>query len=161
MINLAMEGREPFHLGITVPSLHASMEKLGREEGLEWAIPVRRKGPILTPAGQVDRDMWITYSCYGPFYHELVEYVDDTAYQHATGGPPKRHVGYWSENFHDEIDRLESLGLRCELSGVNKSGERSEFAYHLDSKTGLWIELVDVAGRDTLEAWTSRPYNPN
>jgi hypothetical protein len=105
--------------------------------------------------------MWITYSCYGPFYHELVQYVDDTAYQHATGGPPQRHVGYWVDDFHGEIARLESLGLRCELSGVDDRGDRREFAYHLDTSTGLWVELVDSAGREALETWTSRPYSPN
>ncbi|OLT18639.1 hypothetical protein BJF78_00565 [Pseudonocardia sp. CNS-139] len=157
MIEAALGHREFFHIGSAVPSLRSAMVDLSSSLGVGWAAPYRRTGAVMTRIGPVHRDMWITYSAPGPIHLELIEYVDDEAYRHMTGGPPQHHIGFWSDTFHADIARLESLGMPCEASGVDDAGRRTEFAYHRDPHTGMWIELVDTAGRRVLQKWTSRP----
>ncbi|MET7400375.1 VOC family protein [Dactylosporangium sp. NPDC005572] len=143
-----------FHTGVVVDDLDEAMRRLGDTLGLAWATPVQRTGPISTPAGPVFRDMRITYSLGGPHHLELIEYLDDSAYRFMTGGPPLHHVGYWADDFHAEIARLESIGFPCEASGLDENGSRAEFAYHRNPHSGLWIEIVDSAGKPRFDAWT-------
>jgi hypothetical protein len=146
---------EFFHVGTVVPNLEQAMRHMTTALGTRWAQPVRRTGPIHTPAGPVDRDMVITYSRGGPTHVELIEYLDDTAYHHLTGGPPMHHIGYWSKDFHQDIARLDALGFPSECSGIASDGGHSEFSYHRNPHSGLWIELVDDTHRHRIQAWTA------
>jgi hypothetical protein len=144
-----------FHTGITVDDLGEAMREMTERLGLAWAEPVRRTGAVHTPSGPIGRDMIITYSRGGPHHIELVQYIDDTAYRHLAGGPPRHHIGFWAGDFLADIARLEGLGYRCECSGVGSDGGRCEFAYHHDPRSDTWIELVDARRRPAFEAWTA------
>jgi Glyoxalase/Bleomycin resistance protein/Dioxygenase superfamily len=150
-----LAGADLFHTGLTVPDLDSAMKDLGQLWGLVWAGPVRRTGPLHTPAGVQPRDMRITYSRGGPHHIELVEYIDDTAYTFMTDGPPQHHVGHWSHDFRGDIARLEESGFPCEASGIAQDGGRGEFSYHRNPHNGGWIELVDARGQRAFSAWTA------
>lgn len=146
-----------FHTGITVDDIDKAMAGLTATLGIQWASPVRRTGPVHTPDGPLPRDMIITYSRGGPHHIELIQYLDDTAYRHLTGGPPQHHIGFWSDDFAADIARLEELGYRRECSGVAADGGHTEFSYHLQPQSGTWIELVDSRSKASINAWTALP----
>ncbi|MFE7421097.1 VOC family protein [Rhodococcus sp. NPDC057529] len=146
-----------FHTGLIVGSIDAAMADLGPALGLEWAPVVRRTGPIHTPAGLQPRDMVITYSRGIGQHIELVEYLDDTAYRHMQGGPA-HHIGFWVDDLVSSMDALAALGFPSEAAGAGDGGTVSEFSYHFNRHSGIWIEIVDAAARPGIERWT-RP-NP-
>jgi Glyoxalase/Bleomycin resistance protein/Dioxygenase superfamily len=142
-----------FHTGIVVDSLDRAMRELGTACNLRWAAPVRRTGPIHTPAGLQPRDMVITYSKGSGQHIELVEYLDDTAYRHMRDGPA-HHIGFWVDDLAASMAALESLGFPSEAAGAGAGGSVREFSYHHNPHAAIRLEIVDTAIRPGFERWT-------
>jgi catechol 2,3-dioxygenase-like lactoylglutathione lyase family enzyme len=84
-----------------------------------------------------------------------------------------QHVAYWTEQFDEDLARLDAQGFKVAMSG--EVGERGRFVYfepaaHAGVHPGTVIELSEVAGpkgklfrmiREASEGWDGRdPVRP-
>lgn len=143
-----------YHTGVIVDDLDEAMKLWGTALGLHWAPTLTSTVPLLCPTGIEPREIVYTYSLEGPHHIELLEQVNPAPYLNLTGGRHIHHLGYYTPDLPGESARLESLGLRRELSGVTDTGEVTRATFHINPVSpGMWIELVDQSVADVTDAW--------
>jgi hypothetical protein len=126
--------RHPFfQIGLIVDDLDVAMEELGSALGIEWGPPQERRLGDVTCR--------ITFGRHGPPYIELIEGKTGSPWD-PDGGYRLDHIGYWTEDVAAESARLDQAGMPLEVDGSRMSGQ---WRYHRGSRTGLRVELVDVA----------------
>lgn len=137
------------HAGVVVADLDASMERLGRDLGLQWAEVLDWELELETPDGIVTAVSRFTYSRGdGPGIELLQEQPGSvwTCDGHAT-----HHLGFWSSDLVGDVGALQATGseLVATLAGAGPSG----FAYLAHPGGGPLVELVDDALRPRFERW--------
>ena len=113
----------------------------------------------------------------GPLQMELIQTRNDAPSMYRdflrAGNLGLQHVAYWTEQFDDDLTRLDAQGFEVAMSG--EVGERGRFVYfepaaHAGVHPGTVIELSEVAGpkgklfrmiREASEGWDGRdPVRP-
>ena len=113
----------------------------------------------------------------GPLQVELIQTRNDAPSMYRdflrAGNLGLQHVAYWTEQFDDDLARLDAQGFKVAMSG--EVGERGRFVYfepaaHAGVHPGTVIELSEVAGpkgklfrmiREASEGWDGRdPVRP-
>jgi len=88
----------PFQVGIFVQDLDAAMAQVGSALGLTWSEISSRE---LEEGGRLR----VVFSKQGPPHIELIEGPPGSPWD-STAGPRIDHLGYWSDDFAAERDRL-------------------------------------------------------
>jgi hypothetical protein len=87
----------------------------------------------------------VVFSIQGPLHIELIEGPPGSAWD-STGGPRVDHLGYWSDDFPADRDRLQADGL-----AVVRGNDRRT---HHQTAHGIRIELFDASNRaDFYRRW--------
>ena len=143
-----------FHTGIIVEDLEASMNVLSSLDGMRWAPPRVTTTPMIGPQGHIPREVRFTYSLDGPHYVELLQQAETAPYDILTGGRRIHHLGYLAKDLAADSERLDALGFRREMYGIDDNGAISRATYHYhDLFPGMWVELVDPLVWADLSAW--------
>ena len=142
---------ETFHVGIRVPDIHAAMAELGAGHGVTWCELQHRRQQIWTPAaGQLETDLWFTYSKEGPLHLELLQGEDGTVWD--TSAPGLHHTGVWVENVGAVTQRLIDEGW--DLVGAQTSPDKGFGIYsYVQSPNGFIVEPVWAGVKPRFEAW--------
>jgi len=128
----------PFQIGIFVQDLEAAMTQVGSALGLTWSDIRDRE---LDDGGHLR----VVFSHQGPPHIELIEGPPGSAWD-ASAGPRIDHLGYWSDDFAADRDRLERDGVP-EIRGDHRRT-------HHQTAHGFRIELFDDRTRDGFyEQW--------
>ncbi|BCP15562.1 VOC family protein [Mycobacterium paraintracellulare] len=106
----------PFHIGIAVPDLARGLEEFSDLFGVTWR-PVQEVPLSLTDehGHRHDVTMQVTFSLTSPFALELWEAIPGTPLA-APEGTFVHHLGYWTDNFESERQRLTDLGYPAILT---------------------------------------------
>lgn len=142
---------EIFHVGNVVDDLESSMERYGRALGLRWATPRSVSVPFLTANGLVYVDSVVTYSTAPPVHIELAQAVGDL--YTPDDGPRMHHVGVWTPDVLASSARLVDQGFPLHATIQSLTGASPSYVFHKDPGGGLFIELCDDAGRESVCAW--------
>lgn len=142
---------EIFHVGNIVDDLETSMRRYGQGLGLKWATPRLVRVPFLTDVGVVHVDSAVTYSTTPPVHIELAQAVGDL--YTPVGGPRMHHIGVWTADVPLSSQRLASQGFPIHAAIQSAGGANPSYVFHKDPGGGLFIELCDEAGRESVCAW--------
>ena len=140
---------EHTHAGVVVEDLEASMARLGRDLGVQWASVIEWDLEILTPTGRQVATSRFTYSCGNGPGIELLQAQAGTVW--TTTGHTTHHLGFWSTSMQDDADQLEARGysLMATLADDAPSG----FAYFAHPEGGPLLELVDSRLEPKFRRW--------
>lgn len=146
----------PFHAGIVTADMDGTMAALAETFQLTW-VPLGRPDVVHhTAKGPVRPSPRVSYSRQGPPYWEILETAPGTVYDlHA--GTHLHHVGYWTDDFSEDLSAAQREGWSVEAVMKDASGNEITFAY-LTRPGQLRVELVDAAQRSGLEALLSNPF---
>jgi hypothetical protein len=59
----------------------------------------------------------------------------------------------WTPDLPGEVARLEALGFRSEMSGIQNGQFPSSYSYHYNHHGGLWIEVLSQELYEGLESY--------
>ncbi len=152
-----VELTNPFHVGVVVADVEEAMARISEGTGLAWHSVQSVDLNLLVEGEVVPAGVRFTYSVDGPLQIELAS------------GPPGsfwdvdlygglNHLGYWTENLHDDVAALRATGCELIFGGAGTEtmlkGEATleGFAF-LMSPIGQRIELIDVAMRPAFDRW--------
>jgi len=126
----------PWHLGLAVPDLEAGLKEFSELFGIAWR-PVREVPLRLTDQDGRAHDVTVrvTFSLTSPFALELWEAVPGTPLA-APEGTTVHHVGYWTDDFDAEHQRLTELGYPAFMTSSGMVMHRGP--------GGLGVEPEDV-----------------
>lgn len=144
---------ELYHTGIVVDDLDEAMSLLTRIAGLQWASPQVIGGLVKTSKGPLYRSSRFTYSIEGPHHVELIQHLDSTAWETATGGRFVHHLGFWVDDLQQGMNSMNDLGLTAELHGLDAQGRPTSPSFHRHAGSGLWFELIDSSSRAAMARW--------
>ena len=144
-----------FHTGMVVDRLKPAMDAIGAALGLSWAEPATVSSQVWVRGEIAPRDSLVTISVEGPHHIELIELGSPSPDEQLTGGARVHHVGMWTPDLPAEVDRLEALGFRSELSGVREGEHPTSYSYHYNHHGGLWIEVLSQDLYEGLELYLS------
>ncbi len=140
------------HLGMVVPDLEAAMAEHRRLLGLSWPeIKVLEDVYRLPDGATRTVPLRVVFSREGPPYLELIEAVPGTPWTVPSGGG-LHHVAYWSETLLEDVATFVEAGLDVELTRAGPEIAQG-FSYRV-CESGTRVELIDVAARPAIEAWT-------
>lgn len=139
----------PFHIGITTPDLHNSMETLSTALGISWSpigggdseMPVIGGGTQPRPISTVSKE--------GPIFIDLIKGAPGSLWD--TASPRIHHFAYWTDDLQGDVKRLEGEGWKPEMTFPDEDGNPTVFAY-LVRDDGFRLELIDRAGQDAFMA---------
>ena len=108
---------DPFHVGIVVADVEEAMAQISEAAGLAWHSVQSVDLNLLVEGEVVPAAVRFTYSVDGPLQIELAS------------GPPGsfwdvdlygglNHLGYWTENLHDDIAALQAGGCKLLYGGA-------------------------------------------
>jgi catechol 2,3-dioxygenase-like lactoylglutathione lyase family enzyme len=142
---------ETFHVGIRVPDIHAAMADLGKGHGVTWAELQHRQQSVWTPStGQIETELWFTYSQQGPVHLELLQGQPGTLWD--TSVPGIHHTGVWVADVKAVTERL--IGEGWTLIGAQAAPEQGFGAFsYVQSPSGLVIEPVWDAVKPVFAKW--------
>ena len=165
--------------GYVVNDIEQAMDYWSRELGIgPWfynpKVPIvnyRYRGETHEPHNSV------ALANSGPLQMELIQTRNDAPSMYRdflrAGNLGLQHVAYWTEQFDEDLARLDAQGFKVAMSG--EVGERGRFVYfepaaHAGAHPGTVIELSEVAGpkgklfrmiREASEGWDGRdPVRP-
>ncbi|MFI5046202.1 MAG: VOC family protein [Acidimicrobiia bacterium] len=155
----------PFHVGIATPDVGALLASLGPTPGATWVDLPRPAVPHATPDGPVTPSSRVVWSSAGPFHTEVLQAEPGTVYD-PRRGTHVHHLGYWADDVAAAVAAREADGWSLEVTMFDDDRRPSSFAYmsppgmsppgmspHGPSSVGEpWIELIDRANREWLEA---------
>lgn len=148
MAELALQ-EAPYHVGIVVDDLEATMAAHTVAMGSEWASVQALTVELCDAEGCTSTPVRMTYTRQGPTYVELIEAVPGTVWTASEG---VHHLGVWCDDVDAESRRLEAEGFAPLAWARGRDGKRAWFAYH--SVPGLGrLELVDRRSRPAFERW--------
>lgn len=136
------------HVASIVPDLDRAMREMSEQIGARWATPRCSEGSTLEmPDGpHTTYDMRVVMSLQGPPYLELLEGSQDPkSIWNIAEGPRFHHIGYYVENWRQEMNRLEQLGMIVEAVG-------SGMAYIRDPM-GIRYEIMSWKGKNLVFDW--------
>lgn len=145
-----------YHVGIVVADVVSAQRTLTEQLGVAW-------GPILHLDTNEFRDgegrdlilpNTLCYSVDDP-HLELIQEVPGSVWvrnEHSN----LHHIGFWSDDFPSESERLRRAGCPLQLCGRSGQMAPNQFAYH-GHELGIRIEIVDAALRPTIESFLFRP----
>lgn len=142
---------ETFHVGIRVPDIKAAMDELSQGHGVTWCELQHRRQQVWTEAtGQIETELWFTYSKEGPVHLELLQGEAGTIWD--TSVPGLHHTGVWVENVAATTTRLMAQGWT--LVGAQSSPADGFGVYsYVQSPNGLIVEPVWSAVKPRFEQW--------
>ena len=150
-----------FHTGMAVHNLDRAMADMSAAFGFHWATPFISEKSLRTPQGIRPRTWRLTYSIEGPHHIELFEQLDDTALTGLTGGAVVHHLGFEVDDVATQVERLESIGFRHELTDVGIPGTVGGNAFVYNHHGGLWLDLISTERRTRLNRWIDGGAPPN
>ena len=143
---------DPFHVGVRVIDLEASMKELEESLGVTWSSLQERDQRIWTPEGGATRTpLRFTYSSAGPVHIELLQGEPGTIWD-ATAGTGLHHTGVWSDDVRAETDALIAAGWTL-LAANQRPDEGYGTMTYLQAPWGFVLELVNAAVRPMFERW--------
>jgi len=140
--------KDLFHTGYIIEDIEASMASLTATFGYSWAEVADVTRSVETEQGMRLRRSLVTYSQEGPHHVELLELLEDTAWQTMPRGPGLPHLGYWSEDFDEDIAQLVRAGFKLYMRDTNATT-----AVHYSDAFGYYVELVNARDRPAIERW--------
>jgi hypothetical protein len=144
------KGMDLYHVGLTVPDLHAAMELYSGAFGFDWATVHVRNPTVIVDGEPRQAEIAVTYSVQGPPYLELVEERSGDIW--GSAGLSLTHVGFWAEDVDAARRGLEGMGLPTRMHAPVEDGSPMRYSYH-QTASGLWIELVDTRFKTELADW--------
>ena len=129
-----------YHVGLVVPDIEASAERLSVSVGYEWTQPIEYSVDIITTTGERQLPLRFMYSLEAP-HIELIAEVPGTPWT-ATRTAAAHHLGYFVDDIAAASKHLESAGFDLEAKPAGDLA--SSFAYFIDS-AGVRIEIVNRA----------------
>jgi hypothetical protein len=145
----------PWHTGIIVSDVEASMRDFSAATGCRWAVPSTVTPTIWTPHGEIDTTIVYTYSIGDEPRLELVVGEAGTPWDVQRFGGAD-HVCYWSDDIARDSAALDDLGFPLVATHAGGEGPRG-FVYHASPVPGMRIELIDRARKPEIEAWLAQP----
>ena len=149
----------PFHVGIATPDVGALLASLDSGPGWRWVDLPRPAVPHDTPAGPVAPSSRVVWSSVGPFHTEVLQAEPGTVYD------PRAAPTCTTSVTGPTTSPLRSPRAKPtdgpSRSRCSTSGRPSSFAYlsppgpSSPGRSGSgepWIELIDRANREWLEA---------
>lgn len=136
------------HVASIVPDLDRAMREMSEQIGATWATTRHSDAVMLQmPDGpHTTRNLRVVMSLQGPPYLELLEGSQDArSIWNIAGGPRFHHIGYYAEDWRQEVHRLEDLGMILEATG-------SGMAY-LRDPVGIRYEVMSWKGKDLVFDW--------
>jgi hypothetical protein len=127
-----------FHVGLVVPDFEAATRELPLALGLTF-----NESHESTYGPDTIR---VAYARPGPPFLEVVQGTPGGQWN-TEGGPRMDHVGYFSHDLEADIAQLEAAGLPLDIDGRVYG---NPFVYHRGTHTGMRIELIDGARRESL-----------
>jgi hypothetical protein len=145
----ALRHEDLYHTGIVVRDLDAAKGELHATLGVAWRDPIRYELPVLLEDGTRNVDFHAVYSVEGPHYLELVQAIEDTLW--STSGPGQaHHLGYWTDDVAGTSRALERAGAPRVAAIGTDTPEQPGFAAYHRGPSGLYVEVVDIVGREWL-----------
>jgi hypothetical protein len=141
----------PYHTGIVVEELDASIEQWEQATGVPWGAAYVGPLQVRTVATDVVSVVQMRLAYSSDLCIELVERRPGTCWEMPDGGVGVHHTGCWSEALEADATRLVGLGWPMVAHGVGEQGEFAVFSYHQVPGQGLF-ELVAAEARPMLEA---------
>ena len=126
----------PYHIGLSVSDLMQARETLGMTFGAQWTAEQCVQFP--------DYDFRYVFSLTGPPYLELCQGAPGSPFYRPEGGITLHHLGYWTDDFEADAQRMLGAGLQQEWEMM--SGGR-RLAAHFRAADGLVCELIDISRR--------------
>lgn len=135
------------HIGSIVPNLDHSMREMSAQIGATWTTPIVSDATLeLADGPHTTFGSRVVMSLQGPPYLELIEgSADPRSIWSIAEGPRFHHIGYYVENWRQEVKRLEALGLTVEAVG-------SGMAYVRDAM-GIRLEVMSWKGKNLVYDW--------
>jgi hypothetical protein len=144
------KGLDLYHIGVTVPDIHAAMEQYSAAFGFTWAR-IRESAPEVIADGERRRaEIAVTYSVQGPPYLELVQERSGSIW--GADGFALSHVGFWAQDLAAGQRALDESGLVARVHDIGPDGQAARYSYH-PFAGGLWIELVHTSFQAQLSGW--------
>jgi hypothetical protein len=146
----ALHPGQLFHVGFVVRDMDAAMAELGRDLQLNWKGGKPQSMRLQISGEEREIEMRIAHSVQGPPYLELIEARPNTPWD-VNGTIVQHHLCYWSADSAAVCARLEAAGYRRALGASGSGGG------YFVSPSGTYIEIINVALRDQLAGWISKP----
>jgi hypothetical protein len=140
-----------YHWGIVAVDFEATCDELAAVCGLTWAKPMRRQFAVRQLDGVAEVDFRLTYSIEGPPHYEVLEASPGSVWDPSVAGGV-HHLGFWSEDMAADAARLIAAGYPCGATADTPGGQPVGFSYHR-LRSGLWVELVDIARKPAYDQW--------
>src|ERR1700738_1733413 len=144
------KGVDFYHIGVTVPDVHAAMDRYSAAFGFTWARLHERSVRVIVDGTPRGAEIAVTYSLEGPPYLELVQERGGSVW--GADGFALTHAGFWAEDLEAAKRRLDESGLIARVHADTSGGGPMRFSYH-QFATGLLIELVTTTLNAELAHW--------
>jgi Glyoxalase/Bleomycin resistance protein/Dioxygenase superfamily len=143
----------PCHLGIIVENLSDAMARYSATLGVSWAQPQHHTTVFRFPSsGDRTVSLDVVWSLQGPVHYELIEARSNTIWSLENSGP-LHHVGYWTSNLLDGVERLQKRGSTVEVT-LPGDAPVSGFAY-LRLQDGMRVEAMDLRSKAAYDEYLS------
>ena len=137
---------ELYHTGIIVDDVEAAKAEYTDLFGVTWGPQGKVPMPILLADGPKMVDFEYAYTNEGPHRLELVAPIPGTLWA-VHGNGHAHHLGYWCNDVAATSADLIRCGVPLRVKvGVSSDDEPASIVIH-QAKSGVYIELVDVAAR--------------
>jgi hypothetical protein len=145
-----------FHVGIVVADLDAAQSELSEQLGISWGAPLRFEAIELRSGEGNDLVLpsSICYSVEEPRL-ELIEEVPGSVWSR-NDHSNLHHIGYWSDDFVADGERLGAVGCPLQLCGRAGDTAPVSFSYHR-SDLGVRVEIIDATMRPAIESMMFGP----
>ena len=147
------KGLDLYHIGLTVPDLHAAMEQYSDAFGFGWATVRESTHAVVVDGEQRHAQIAVTYSVQGPPYLELIEERHGAVW--GADGLALTHVGFWAEDVSAAVRALDASGVTVRVSADTADGRPLRYSYHRFGR-GLWLELVHPSFEADLTGWIAK-----
>ena len=143
---------DPFHTGIVVADVEEAMAEISAATGLTWHSLQSLDLDLLIAGEVVSTSVRFSYTVEGPVQLEVADGPKGSFWDADLYGG-LNHMGYWTENLHDDITTLEAGGCELIYGGAGEEGSLEGFAFLVPPAAGMRIELIDVAMRPAFDRW--------
>jgi catechol 2,3-dioxygenase-like lactoylglutathione lyase family enzyme len=147
------KGLDLYHVGLTVPDLHAAMERYSEAFGFGWATVKESTHAVVVDGEARQAQIAVTYSRQGPPYLELIEERQGAIW--GADGLALTHVGFWAEDVGAAMRVLDASGVSVRVHADPIDGRPVRYSYH-QFGGGLWIELVHTSFEEDLTDWIAQ-----
>jgi hypothetical protein len=142
----------PFHTGLVVRDVDATIQRLSETIGARWTSIRTETRDIWTPDGIRSVEFSGTFTVDGPMRLELIRTVPGSLWEDATSEFAVHHVGCWSTDIAKDSRQLTESGAPVVAAGGNDPNAPEHFVYHDLGERG-YLELLDVAAQTMFADW--------